>query len=47
MAVMHLRWSGGQMMNKAGLVVHPDVQFHAELPWLPLARGIHLRFSLS
>ena len=46
LAVMHLRRSGGQMMDEAGLLVNPDVQFHAEIPLLPLARGMHLRVPL-
>ena len=46
LAVMHLRRGGGQMMDEAALAVNPDVQFHAARPWLPLARGMHLRIPL-
>ncbi len=31
LAVMHLRRSGGQMMDEAALVVNPYVQFLAEI----------------
>ncbi len=40
---MHLHRGSGQMMDEAGLVVNPDVQFHATRPWLPLACSLHLR----
>ena len=46
LAVMHLRRGVGQMMDEAGLVVNPDVQFHAEIPLLALAGGMHLRVPL-
>ena len=34
------------MMDEAALVVYPDVQFHAKIPLLPFARGMHLRVPL-